>query len=166
MRLEFAEMKKSLLLNFVICGAILTASSASFAQGEQINIVFDQKLEKQFAEEYGEKEKTVITDMIKEEIAKKFSGKDYRYEININQITPNRPTMQQMDNKPGLSYQSFGIGGANISGKVFDQSGKLVAETKYDYYGNDIWHSQYDWTWHDAEWAVERFVKKLVVASN
>ena len=166
MRLEFAEMKKSLLLNFVIIGAVLTASSASFAQGEQINIVFDKKLEKKFAEDYGDKEKGVIADIIKQEIAKKFSGKDYRYEISINELTPNRPTMQQMDNKPGLSYQSFGVGGANLSGKVFDQAGNLIAETKYDYYSNDIWHSQYDWTWHDAEWAVESFVKKLAMASK
>lgn len=159
-------MKKSLFLNFVVCGAILTASSASFAQGEQINIIFDQKLEKQFAEEYGAKEKTVITDIIKNEIAKKFSGKDYRYEISINEVSPNRPTMQQMDNKPSLSYQSFGVGGANLSGKVFDQSGKLIAETKYDYHNNDIWHAQGNWTWHDAEWAVESFVKKLAMASK
>ncbi len=159
-------MKKSLLGKFVISSVILFSASASFAQGEQINIVFEKSLEKQFAEDYGDKEKTVIADMVKGEIAKKFNGKDYRYEISINAITPNRPTMQQMDNKPGLSYQSFGVGGANLSGKVFDQAGNLIAETKYDYYNNDIWHSQGNWTWHDAEWAVETFVKKLSVASK
>lgn len=157
-------MNKKIIIGLLSFGSLVLSSAVAFADGSKVNINFDPKLEKEFAKNYGEREKSVIADIIKDELQRKFGNSDYRYEIKINNAMPNRPTLFQMGEKPGLSYQSFSVGGADISGSVFDAGGNLIAQTQYDYQSPNIYDTQYYWTWHDAEWAVERFVNKLAKA--
>ena len=79
----------------------------------------------------------------------------------IEDATPNRPTMRQMSGRPGLSYSSFGVGGARISGEYRSPSG-TTTPVSYSWYETDIRRTPYYGTWTDADRAFERLADKLV----
>ena len=78
----------------------------------------------------------------------------------IEDAKPNRPTPQQMSNKPGLSLESFGVGGARISGEYVDPAGNRTP-IAYAWYETDIRWARYGSTWHDAETAFDRLADRL-----
>lgn len=78
----------------------------------------------------------------------------------IEDAKPNRPTPRQMFNKPGLSYDSFSIGGARISGEYVDAAGRRTP-IAYSWYENDIRWARYGSTWSDAEAAFDRLAERL-----
>lgn len=78
----------------------------------------------------------------------------------IEDAKPNRPTPQQMSAKPGLSFESFSIGGARISGDYVDAAGQRTP-IAYAWYENDIRWARYGSTWHDAETAFDRLADRL-----
>ncbi len=73
---------------------------------------------------------------------------------------PNRPTFKQMADRPGLSMESFGIGGAEVKGEqVMPGGGKIMLG--YSWYESDIRWSQAQATWSDAERAIDSFARRL-----
>jgi hypothetical protein len=78
----------------------------------------------------------------------------------IEDAKPNRPTPQQMSNTPGLSLDSFGVGGARISGGYVDAAGKTTP-IAYSWWETDIRWARYGSTWHDAESAFDRLAERL-----
>ena len=78
----------------------------------------------------------------------------------IEDAKPNRPTPQQMFNTPGLSLDSFSIGGARISGAYVDVAGQRTP-IAYSWYENDIRWARHGSTWHDAEVAFDRLADRL-----
>jgi hypothetical protein len=78
----------------------------------------------------------------------------------IEDAKPNRPTPQQMSATPGLSLDSFGVGGARISGEYVDPTGQRTP-IAYAWYENDIRWARYSSTWHDAENAFDRLADRL-----
>jgi hypothetical protein len=78
----------------------------------------------------------------------------------IEDARPNRPTMQQLSKKPGLSLDSFGVGGARITGVYVGPTG---ARTPIDYswYETDIRQARHSTTWTDAETAFDRLAARL-----
>jgi hypothetical protein len=78
----------------------------------------------------------------------------------IEDARPNRPTPQQMSATPGLSLDSFSIGGARISGEYVDAAGKATP-IAYSWYESDIRWARYGSTWHDAETAFDRLADRL-----
>lgn len=158
-------MRKLFLSTFILSSLI--AGNVLAKEGNtQFVLNYDAKLEKEFKENYGIREKEIIQEILADEVDKVFGNSNYKIEFNLINVIPNRPTLQQMADKMGLSYDSFGIGGANISGKVYDMNGKLIAESKFDYSNPSIFDARNTWTWHDAEWALERFVNKLSAATK
>ncbi len=157
---------KNKILSALVFSSFLAGNCFAQEAKTQFILNLDEKLEKQFKDNYGIREKAIIENILTDEIEKVFNGKDYKIELNLINVVPNRPTLQQMSDKMGLSYESFGTGGAKISGKVFDKDGKLIATTNYDYTNPSIYDARNVWTWHDAEWALERFVNKLSLAAK
>jgi hypothetical protein len=76
-------------------------------------------------------------------------------------VKPNRPTFKQLSDTPGLSMQSFGIGGAAIKGRIVAADGS-EKPLSYRWYESDIRQASYNWIWSDAEWTFDRFARKLV----
>jgi hypothetical protein len=79
----------------------------------------------------------------------------------IEDARPNRPTLQQMSSEPGLSFSSFGVGGAHVSGEYRAKSGERTL-VDYSWYETDITRAPYSSTWSDADTAFERLANKLV----
>jgi hypothetical protein len=78
----------------------------------------------------------------------------------IDDARPNRPTAQQLMTTQGLSMESFGLGGAKISGDYVDPDGRRTP-IAYSWYGDDIRWARYGSTWQDAEDAFDRLAGRL-----
>ena len=74
---------------------------------------------------------------------------------------PNRPTFKQLGATLGLSMQSFGVGGAEITGRAVTSDGK-VTPLGYSFYEPDIRQEWGRTTWSDAQWTFDRFAYALV----
>ncbi|WP_425999841.1 hypothetical protein [Caulobacter sp. DWR1-3-2b1] len=81
-------------------------------------------------------------------------------DLVIEDARPNRPTMREMSAKPGLSYQSFGVGGARVSGEYRAASGARTP-VDYSWYETDIRWAEYGSTWSDADKAFDRLAVRL-----
>jgi len=84
-----------------------------------------------------------------------------RIELIITDLKPNRPTMQQTIDKPGLDpLRSISIGGAAIEGAITTASGE-VQPIKYDYYSSNLADVRGYATWQDAATAFDRLARNL-----
>ncbi|WP_269713334.1 hypothetical protein [Caulobacter sp. NIBR2454] len=83
-----------------------------------------------------------------------------RLDLVITDARPNRPTMQQMSRKPGLSYQSFSIGGAAVTG-AYAAPGGATTPVAYSWFETDIREAWWRGTWGDANRAFDRFATKF-----
>jgi hypothetical protein len=154
-------MTKSLFAATSILASLIAGSA--FADGLQVNVSYGEKAEKAITEKYGERERTVVRDLLTRNLTRSLGNQAARVDVVINEIIPNRPTFKQLGDQPGLSFQSFGIGGADLSGKAFDAAGNLLGEVSYDWYG-DIHYADTAWTWTDADRALYRFSQRLAAA--
>jgi hypothetical protein len=145
--------------------AFALAGVPAFAQTVETRISedFQKKLEK----DYGVREASVLQDVLKARVEKALnksgaSGKVSRVVVTIEDARPNRPTFQQVTDKPGLDpIRSISIGGADVTGVAFDASGAQVAELAYDWYETDLSQAIGVDTWHDARWVFSRFATRF-----
>jgi hypothetical protein len=154
-------MSKSIFAALAM-GATLFATSA-FADGLQVNISYAEKAEKAITKTYGERERETIRDLLIRNLTRELGNQAARVDVVINDVVPNRPTFKQLGDTPGLSFQSFGIGGADVSGKAYDAAGNLLGEVSYDWYGDILW-ADTAWTWTDADRALYQFSRRLARA--
>jgi hypothetical protein len=94
------------------------------------------------------------------QVAKNPSYDGARIELVLADARPNRPTFKQLGDTPGLSYQSFGVGGAEITG-VSIAAGGAVTPISYKYYESDIRWARWGGTWADAQNTFQRFASDL-----
>ncbi len=83
-----------------------------------------------------------------------------RLELVLVDAKPNRPTFKQLGDTPGLSMESFGVGGAAITGRIVAADGSETP-LAYRWYETDIRQAWAASTWHDAEWTFDRFANRL-----
>jgi hypothetical protein len=154
-------MTKSFFVTIATFAALIT--SPAFADGLKVNVSFGEKAEKAITKTYGERERATITGLIERNLTRELGTQAARVDVVVNDVVANRPTFKQMGDRPGLSFQSFGIGGADISGKAYDMAGNLLGEVSYDWYGDILW-ADTSWTWTDAERAMYQFSRQLAAA--
>jgi hypothetical protein len=142
--------------------AVLTSlmATSAFADGLQVNVSYGEKAEKAMTKTYGERERSAIRELLERNLTRALGSQAARVDVVINDVVPNRPTFKQMGDRPGLSFQSFGVGGADVTGKAFDASGNLLGEVSYDWYGDIEW-ADTAWTWTDADRALYQFSRRL-----
>ncbi len=119
---------------------------------------------------YGDRAIEYLLEDLEEELVSDFSKRGLTLSENastllrvtINEAKPNRPTFNQLKEDSSLSFQSFGIGGADISAELVSAGGTVVGTADYDYFSsfNDR-AIQSLGTWTDANRAFSRFSKKL-----
>lgn len=98
---------------------------------------------------------------VERRLARHALGAGVRLDLVITDATPNRPTFERMANTPGLSFESYGIGGATIDGTIIGADG-ATAPIHYRWYETDIRHARFSGTWEDAERAFGFFADRLV----
>ncbi len=146
----------------IATAAILACISATpaLADGLQINVTYAPKAEEAITKTYGERERVAIGELLQNNLSRAISGRAARVDVVVNDVVANRPTFKQMGDRPGLSFQSFGIGGADVSGKAYDAAGNLLGQVNYDWYGDIQW-ADTSWTWSDADRALYQFSRRL-----
>jgi hypothetical protein len=83
-----------------------------------------------------------------------------RIELVLVDAQPNHPTFKQLGDTPGLSYQSVGLGGAAIEGRVVAANG-TVKPIAYKYYETSLRYSHIAGTWADADNTFQQFAGRL-----
>jgi hypothetical protein len=144
--------------------ALLSSAGAAFAAPASVNVTVGPELQKKAVEKYGVRDvdrlATELRENVARELARTGAYDGSRIELVLVDAQPNRPTFKQMSDKPGLSFESFGIGGARIEGKAIAPGG-AVTPVKYSYYETDIRQSRGHSTWSDAQWTINRFAYRL-----
>ncbi|MFN9711653.1 MAG: hypothetical protein ACK547_01550 [Alphaproteobacteria bacterium] len=144
--------------------ALLASATASIAAPASVTVAVAPELQKTFEKTYGVREAERLTadlqSSVEKTLARSGAHDGARIELVLTDVKPNRPTFKQLSDKPGLSMQSFGIGGAAIKGKIVAADGS-EKPLSYHWYESDIRQASYNWIWSDAEWTFDRFARKL-----
>jgi hypothetical protein len=145
--------------------AVLMASaSAALAAPASVTVSVAPELQKKFDKTYGVREAAELTSdlqsSVEKALARTGAQDGARVELILTDVKPNRPTFKQMADTPGLSMESFGIGGAAIKGRVVAADG-TESPIDYSWYETDIRQAYGNWIWHDAEWTFDRFARRL-----
>lgn len=84
-----------------------------------------------------------------------------RIELVLTDVKPNRPTFQQMADRPGLDgVRSLSIGGATIEGQITLADGRTLP-VRYDWYSSNLSEVRGYYTWQDADRAYRRLADHL-----
>jgi hypothetical protein len=152
-----------LLATLTAAAIAASLGSAAFAATDsQVQVSIGARLQDR-AQELGQRDLDgLVTDLqrtVERELQR--SGADVaRADLVITSAQPNRPTMQQMTNRPGLSFSSFGLGGATIEGTLTTADGR-TAPVRYRYYESDIRQARHTGTWGDAQRAFSLFAHRV-----
>jgi hypothetical protein len=142
--------------------ALATAPTASALTVEtKMSPAFQEKLE----DDYGVREADVLTKALATKIENQFARQGVKAErvvVTIEDAKPNRPTFQQVSDKPGLDpIRSISIGGAHLVGIAYDASGAEIGKLDYDWYETDLSNVIAATTWSDARWTFDRFARRF-----
>lgn len=144
--------------------ALLLSASAALAAPASVTVTVGPELQKKFDKTYGAREIPTLTgdlqSSVEKALAKSGAHDGARIELILTDVKPNRPTFKQMGDTPGLSMESFGIGGASIKGRIVAADG-TESPIDYSWYETDIRQTFANWVWHDAEWTFDRFARRL-----
>lgn len=144
--------------------AALALAGAAAAQPSAVVVTVSPDFAKT-AEELGQREVQQQVDDLTRKVERVLTDRHAldgaRIELVITDLKPNRPTMQQISDKPGLDpIRSISIGGAAIEGTVTMANGQ-VQPVKYDYYSNTLADVRGYTTWQDASTAYDRLARNL-----
>lgn len=144
--------------------ALLASATTALAAPAVVSVAIAPDLQKKFDKSFGAREADLLTADLRASVDKALADRaaydGARVELVLTDAKPNRPTFKQLGDKPGLSFESFGVGGAAIEGQVTTADG-TVKPVAYSWFENDIRQSYGTWTWRDATWTFDRFARKL-----
>jgi len=144
--------------------ALLSSATAALAAPASVTVVIGPDLQEKAIEKYGVREMDRLAAELRKDVTRELTRTGAydgaRIELTLVDAQPNRPTFKQLSDTPGLSYESFGLGGAKIEGQAIAPDG-AVTPLKYSYYETDIRYARAHSTWYDAEWTIDRFAARL-----
>lgn len=144
--------------------ALLVSATTALAAPATVSVTVAPELQKKFEKTYGPREARLLTGdlqaSVEKALARTGAHEGARIELSLMDVKPNRPTFKQLGDTPGLSLQSFGVGGAAIAGKVVAADG-TETPIRYHWYETDIEQAQAHWVWTDAEFAFDRLARRL-----
>lgn len=148
----------------IAASAVLAGAGAAVAAPASVSVSMAPDLQAKFTKTYGQREADELTSDLKQvverSLAKSGAHDGARVELVLTDAVPNRPTFKQLGDKPGLSMESRGVGGAAIKGRIVEADGR-EQPIAYHWYETDIRQVRGYWTWSDAEWVFDRFAHKL-----
>lgn len=150
-----------LLLAALIASAAATGAMAAPAN---VTVKLSPAVQKAAVETYGVAEVDRVAESLRQTVARKLDRtgvlQGATVELTLVDVRPNRPTFKQLGDQPGLSYQSFGVGGARVAGQAVSLDGS-VTPVSYQWYETDIRNAWYKPTWGDADRAFDRLADRL-----
>lgn len=144
-----------------IAGLLMASPAMALTVETKVSTDFQKKLE----DDIGVRETPVLTEILTSKIEKAFAAKGVKADrvvVTIEDAKPNRPTWEQVSNKPGLDpMRSISIGGARVTGIAYDASGKEIGTIDYNWYETDLNNVIAATTWSDARTSFDRFANRF-----
>jgi len=154
-------MRIAALATSALLAMALAMPAAALTVEAKVSPEFQKKLD----DDFGAREARVLTESLTQKVNSIFTSRGINAErvvVTIEDAKPNRPTMEQVSNKPGLdSMRSISIGGARVKGVAYDASGQEIGTLDYDWYETDLRNTLASTTWTDARTAFDRFSRKF-----
>jgi hypothetical protein len=157
-----------------ICGLAALAFAQGAAAVTLAPISFSPELETELHDDLGVREGDYLRDDVEGAVRSALTrrGVDLAsggvtIEIVIVDADPNRPTMQQLAERPGLDpIRSISIGGAELRAVLRDASGGVIAEVDHRGYNHTLAdvQSMAANTWSEARRSIRRFAGKVADA--
>lgn len=148
----------------LLASATFLAANTALAAPASVSVTISPELQAKASKTLGVREVTDLADHLQSTVAKRLAKTGAydgaRIELVLVDALPNRPTFKQLGDRPGLSYESFGVGGAEIKGEAIAADG-AVTPISYRYYESDIRYARLGGTWADAEGTFDRFAYDL-----
>lgn len=152
------------LTSMISAAFICTFGSHALAQ--DITISFSDDALEEFSETYGEREMEVLTTSLNKRLKKVLDKENLnisKIDLIIEDAAPNRPTREQVSQRPGLDqFRSVSLGGAKITGTAYAENGEILATSTIKRYAHSIHDAKYQSTWGDAKRAFSVFSKRMV----
>jgi hypothetical protein len=152
------------ILAIATAAAVLTTGTAALAAPAQVQVAIGPQLQAKAEKTYGVRDVHDLADELQRSVERRLAETNTydgaTIELTLVDAVPNRPTFKQMGDVPGLSYQSFGVGGAKIEGRIVSPDGHITP-VAYRYYESDIRYARNLGTWSDADWTFDQFAAKL-----
>jgi hypothetical protein len=148
----------------IATAALLASATGALAAPAAVSVSVAPELQAKAEKELGVRDVDQLADQLRTSVEKRLARSGAydgaRIELVLTDVKPNRPTFEQLGRQPGLSFESFGIGGAAIAGQAVAANG-AVTPIHFHYYESDIRQSRNLSTWADAEWAIDRFAHEF-----
>jgi len=116
----------------------------------------------------GERDLDILARDLEKKMTRKFTKKGIMVSedapvtllVTLENAKNNRPTPAQLRKDINLSFQSFAVGGAEMSADLIDADGQSLGTMSYKFYENDIFQNQqFGGIWQDANRSFSRFAK-------
>lgn len=102
-----------------------------------------------------------LQTVVQRQLARRGGLEGAQINLVVTDLKPNRPTLQQASDRPGLSMiDSISIGGATIEGEVITADGQRLP-VRYSRYSTSLADVRGYATWQDADWAYGRLASNL-----
>jgi hypothetical protein len=102
-----------------------------------------------------------LAEVVQRALAREGALDGARIDLVLTDLRPNRPTFQQLIDRPGLDgHRSLSIGGAAIEGQVTMADGRTVP-VHYDWFSHSLADVRGFSTWQDADRAYRRLAVNL-----
>lgn len=145
--------------------AVVAMAGAAQAESPEVVVTLSPELAREADRNLGvrevEQRAVELVQVVRRQLERQGALEGSTVRLVLTDVKPNRPTFEQLRNRPGLSmHHSRSIGGAAIEGEVIDASGQS-RRVAYDYFSPSI-----EWviggsTWQDANRAFDTFARRL-----
>jgi hypothetical protein len=155
----------------IVAIAALGTASAFADQPTPTRVTYSPEFQNQLDEEYGAREGVYLTREVNEAVAAALAARgvalnpSIAIEVTIVDADPNRPTIQQISDRPGLdAIRSISIGGANLHAVLRRADGTAISEVDHRRYNHSIEDVGASTTWSEARRAIHQFANKVADA--
>ena len=152
-------------LTFLVPFAVTAAlAGAALAEPAAVNVTIGARLQDK-VENLGPREVQEQSDrlvqVVTQAVADTPALNGARIDLVLTDLKPNRPTFQQISERPGLDpMRSVSIGGAEIEGRITLADG-TVQPVRYEWFTNNLGDVRGNTTWQDADRAFRRLGTNL-----
>ncbi len=146
-------------------GAVLAlAATPALAEPPTINVTLGSELQAK-VDELGDRDvseqATRLVGVVQSTLIRRGALDGATIDLVLTDLKPNRPTFQQLIDRPGLDgIRSVSIGGATIEGTITTADGQ-VQPVKYDWYSSNLADVRGFGTWQEADRAYRRLAVNL-----
>jgi len=169
-------MEFAMRLKFALAG-LAAFGFSSFAAAETVTlspVSFSPEFQTELDEDYGAREgaylSAAVTRAVSDALARRGAtvdaGAPVTLELAIVDASPNRPTMEQLSQRPGLDYfRSISIGGAELRAVLRGADGAVLQEVTHERRNHALSDlTGGESTWSEANRAIRQFANKVADA--